>query len=154
MIRFFKELYLTVFTIGFRCRMPQRLGGGWGPDVDAGKGIAVISLITLINLSNIKDWIEIHVGTRSFYDFDRWPHWVVGVAVFLVNYYVLVGCSHGIRFEREFTHLKNTRKVLLVTSCALLLLATIVFSFYSDSAYRRFFHIPAAPPWTGRVFFK
>jgi hypothetical protein len=52
MFRFFKEIYLTMFTIGFRFRMPKRLGGGWGPDVDAAKGVAVITLILLINLSN------------------------------------------------------------------------------------------------------
>ena len=125
-----------MFTIGFRCRMPQRLGGGWGPDVDAGKGVAVISLILLINLSNIKDWIEIYVGARCFYDFNRWPRWVVGAAVFLVNLYVLVLRGHGIKFEQRFTNLTKSRKVLLVTSCAVLLLVTIVFSTYIGTAYR------------------
>ena len=134
--------------------MPKRLGGGWGHDVDAEKGAIFFSLVLLINLTNIKDWVEIYFGARCFYDFDRWPLWVVGVAVMFANYYLLVKRSHGIKFEREFTHLKNTRKALLLTSCALLLLATIIFSFYSDSAYRHFFHMPAAPPWTGRVYFK
>ena len=53
----------------------------------------------------------------------------------------LVTLGHGIKFEREFTHFKKSRKVLLLVSCAVLLLATTVFSICSVSAYQRFFHI-------------
>ena len=133
--------------------MPQRLGGGWGHDVDAAKGAAFFSLVMLINLSNIKDWIEIYVGTRCFYDFSRWAHWGVSIAVLLANYYVFVGQSHGVTFEREFTHFKRKKQIFLMSCCAVLFLITIVFSFYSASAYRHYFHIPTAPPWTGRVYF-
>jgi hypothetical protein len=141
MIRFLKELYLTGFTLGFRARMPEKLGGGWGPVIDAGKGVAVLSLIGLINLTNIEYWFDICIGTRFTFDSNRWEQGAVFAAAFIANYYILVARGYGIRFEREFKNLKKSRKVLLVVSCAVLLLADIMFSIYSDSTYRRFFHI-------------
>ena len=66
MFRFFKELHLTGFTIGFRFKAPQQLGGGWGPVVDAGKGVAGICLILFFVLRGIESYIEIYFGTRFF----------------------------------------------------------------------------------------
>jgi uncharacterized membrane protein YqhA len=64
------------------------------------------------------------------------------LALGFLNLYALFFCgftfSHGIKFEREFDNLKKSRKILLVTSCVVLLLATIVFSIYSISAHRHF----------------
>jgi len=141
MVRFFKQLYLTGFTVGFRLRMPERLGGGWGPIIDAGKGILVVSLIAFINLTNIADWIEIHNGTRFSFDSDPWVTKAAVLALYLMNYYVLVTRGHGIKFEREFNHLEKSRKILLLVSFGVLLLATVAFSIYSISAHQRFFHI-------------
>ncbi|MGB7749531.1 MAG: hypothetical protein WBN75_19845 [Verrucomicrobiia bacterium] len=142
MIRFFKELYLTGFTLGFRARMPEKFGGGWGPVIDAGKGVAVLSLIILINLTNIRGWIEIYIGTRFSFDSSRWAQWAIALIFFYANYYVLVTRGRGIKFEREeFKNLKISRKVLLIMSFTALLLATIVFSIYSVSTYQRFFHL-------------
>ncbi|MGP8201461.1 MAG: hypothetical protein ACLQU4_18375 [Limisphaerales bacterium] len=142
MIRLFKELYLTGFTIGFRLRMPERLGGGWGPIIDAGKGVALLSIIALINLTNIMDWIEVYGGTKFSFDSSRWAQCAIALVFYFANYYILVTCGHGIKFEREeFKNLKKSRKVLLIVSFAVLLLITIVFSIYSTSAYQHFFHI-------------
>jgi hypothetical protein len=142
MIRFLKELYLTGFTLGFRARMPEKLGGGWGPVIDAGKGVAILSLIILINLTNIRGWIEIYIGTRFSFDSSRWAQWAIALIFFYANYYVLVTRGHGIKFEREeFKSLKISRKVLLIMSFTALLLATIIFSIYSVSTYQRFFHL-------------
>ena len=140
MFRFFKELYLTVFTLGFRFRAPQRFGGGWGPIIDAGKGVLAVWLIAFLILKGIESYIEIHIGTRFSFDSSLWEMASV-LALYYSNYYVLVSCDHGIKFEREFTHLKKSRKVLLVTSCAVLLLVTIAFSLYARSAYQHFFHL-------------
>ena len=141
MIRFLKELYLTWFTIGFRLRAPQQLGGGWGTTIDAGKGVLLVCLIAFFILKGIESYIEIYVGTRFSFDSSQWERVAITLALYYANYYVLVTCGHGVKFEREFTHLKKSRKVLLLVSCVVLLLATIAFCIYSDSAYQRFFHI-------------
>ena len=44
MFRFFKELYLTLFTVGFRFRQPKQLGGGWGPFIDSIKALLIVSI--------------------------------------------------------------------------------------------------------------
>jgi hypothetical protein len=144
MIRFLKELYLTGFTIGFRLRMPEKLGGGWGPIVDAGKGVGLVWLIEFFILKGIESYIEIHFGTKFYFlDSTQWTNAIViTLALYLPNYYILVARRHGIKFEREeFKNLKKSRKFFLIASFVAMLLATAAFSIYSDSAYRRFLHI-------------
>ena len=105
MIRFFKELYLTVFILGFRARFPKRYGGGWGPIIDAGKGVGFLWLIEFFILKGIESYVEIHVGTRFSFDSTQWERAIITLALYLPNYYILVTRGHGIKFEREFTHL-------------------------------------------------
>jgi hypothetical protein len=140
MISFFKELYLTVFTIGFRLRMPERYGGGWGPVIDAGKGILIVSLIAFFILEGIKCNIEVFVGKRFSFDSSLWEKAGI-IVLYFVNRYVLITRGHGLKFERAFTHFKKTKKIHLLVSFAVLLLVTMAFAIYSDIAYRRFFHI-------------
>jgi hypothetical protein len=78
---------------------------------------------------------------QGFFNSSWWASAVITLAFYLPNYYVLVIRGHGITFEREFAHLDKSRKVLLLVSCAVLLLATIMLTIYSVSAYQRFFHI-------------
>jgi hypothetical protein len=137
MIRFLKELYLTWFTVGFRFRS----GRGWGPIMDAGKGVFFVAILMFLILAGIEWRIEIFVGKKLLFDSGRWVFIAVGLAVYYVNYYVLITRGHGIRFEREFDNLKKSRKVLLQVSCAVLLLAIITFFSCSVSAYHRFFHV-------------
>jgi hypothetical protein len=136
MIRFLKEIYLTWFTVGFRLRS----GRGWGPIMDAGKGVFIIAIIMFFILAGIEGYIEIFVGTKILFS-SRWAFIAAGLAVYYANYYVLITRGHGLRFEREFDNLKKSRKVLLQVSCAVLLIMTIVFINFSLSAYHRFFHI-------------
>jgi hypothetical protein len=121
--------------------MPERLGGGWGPIMDAGKGVFIVAIIMFLILAGIESYIEIFVGTGLLLNSGRWVFIAAGLAVYYVNYYVLITRGHGIRFEREFNGLPKSRKILLVVSCAVLLAATIVFIHYSVSAHQRFFHI-------------
>jgi hypothetical protein len=105
--QFLKKVYLTGFTLGFRFRAPKCLGGGWGPIIDAGKGVAFVWLIEFLTLKGIEQSVEIHFGTR-FSSFDSSPWELVTVlAIYYVNYYVLITHGYGIKFEREFTHLKK-----------------------------------------------
>ena len=138
MIRLLKELYFAMFTFGFRCRAPQKLGGGWGPEVDGIKGAAVPGFTMYVIYSNVLSWFEISVGRIFYIDSSRWIENTVGMAFFFANYYFLVIRGHGIKFEREFTHLKKLRKVLLLVGCALILLATVVFATYTHNPYLHF----------------
>jgi len=110
--------------------------------MDAGKGVLVVWLIGFLILGGIESYIEIHVGTRfSSFDGTLWEKAAV-LALYFANYYVLIIRGHGINFEREeFKNLKKTRKVLLILSFAVLLLATIVFTNCSRTAYKRYFHL-------------
>ena len=146
MIRFFKELYLTIFTLGYKSGIAggwQRMNRRFGIIMDIGKGVFLVTIIEFFILEGIKSYVEIHLGTRfSFLDSIQWVGAVViAYALYLPNYYILVTRGHGIKFEREFNNLKKSRKILLVASFAILLLASIVFTVYSDSANRHFFHI-------------
>src|SRR5712675_2123384 len=136
MIRFFKDLYVTFFAIGFKLRAPQQLGGGWGPDVDAGKGVLLIWFIEFLILKGIQPYVEVLVGARFFFDSSLWGRAAITLALYLPNYYILVTRGHGIRFERDFIHLQKSRKILLLVSCAVLLLATIAFTMHSASVRR------------------
>jgi hypothetical protein len=135
MIRFFRDLYLTFFTVGFRARAPQELGGGWGPIVDAGKGVVVVCLIELLILKGLTSCIKAVVGTGLFFDSSEWKILATSLALYVLNYYMLVKCGYGIKFEREFTDLKRSRKFLLLASCAMLFLGSIAFAIYSDSVW-------------------
>jgi hypothetical protein len=132
MFRFFKELYLTAFSL--LNKLPTRRGNEFGR---IGGAIGAITVIEWFNLVNISACIEMMVGKRLLY-FSKPVVIIAFFALFLVNVYALYIRGHGIKFEHEFDNLKKSRKILLVTSCAVLLLATIVFSIYSSLAHRHF----------------
>lgn len=144
MLRFLKDLYLTVFTLGYKAGIAgnwERLNPKWGPSVDAGKGVFLIWIIAFFILMGIKDWVEICVGTKFSFDSSLWVKVAISFALYLPNYYILVIRGHGITFERKFNDIEKSRKILLVVSFAMLLLVTVAFSIYSISAYQHFFQI-------------
>jgi hypothetical protein len=107
--------------------------------MDAGRGVFIISIIMSVILLNIDLWTEIFVGTR--FSFGRLMITAIGSAVFFINFYFLVMRAHGLKYEREFTHLEKSRKTILQVSWTVIVLATIAFSIYSFSAYQHFFHL-------------
>lgn len=142
MFRFFKEIYLTGFTLGFRSG-----GGSWTPRINAGKGVVGVTLIEWAILIGIVGWIEMYFGTRFLLSAGKWAVGITFLALYYANYHILITRGHGITFEREFPHLKKSRKVLLMAAFAMLLLATIAFMACSVSAYHRFFHIIPKSGW-------
>ena len=136
MFRFFKELYLTAFVLGFRVS-----GSSWTPGLNAGKGVAGVTLIEALILMGIEEWIEILVGTRFSFNSSPWALRIASLVLYFVNYYILVTRSHGIKFEGEFNNLKKSRKAILLVSCVVMILAAITVIICSVSAYHRFFHI-------------
>ncbi len=109
--------------------------------MNAGKGTLGVALISGAILMGIEAWIEIFVGTRFSFDTSPWAIRIAALALYFANYYALVTRGHGIKFEREFTPQKKSRKIFLLVSCAVVLPASIAFTIYSVSAYQHFFHI-------------
>jgi len=133
MIRFFKELYLTAFTI--LNKLPTRRGNEYGR---IGGAIAAIALIEWLNLVNISSCIEMFYEKPYLFYFSKPVVTIAFFALFLVNVYILFVRGHGVKFEHEFDKLRKNKKILLVVSCVVVLLATIVFSIYSIPAHRHF----------------
>lgn len=132
MIRFLKDVYLTGFTIVFRISRAKAIG------YKVGGACAILTLVEWFNLVNISSWLDIFAGKELLPRFSEPEVLLAGFVFFSINVYVLFTLRHGIKFEREFDYLAKSRKILLVTSCVVLLLATIVFSIYSISAHRHF----------------
>jgi hypothetical protein len=132
MIHFIKDVYITGYTILFRFSRSKDAVN------KAGLAVAMVTLIEGVNLINISSCIEVLAGGKLFPRFSELAMVVAFFVLFFMNQYVLYTRGYGVRFEREFDHLKQPRKTLLVTSCILVLLATIAFSIYSTLAYRRF----------------
>ncbi|HSY75113.1 MAG TPA: hypothetical protein VK810_06565 [Dongiaceae bacterium] len=132
-----KELYLAEFNSFFKAG-----SSSWTPGVNAGKGVAGVTLIEWVILIVIAMWIELSAGERFLLlNFHRWQIWIATFILSFMNYYILVIRSHGIKFEREFNGLKKSKKILLIISCRVLELVTVAIFLYTISVYHRFFHI-------------
>lgn len=132
MIRFLKEIYLTGFTILFKLSRAKKI------TYKVGGAAAILTLIEWFNLLNIWLCVEMFVGKQFLPHFSEPEVWLAFFALGFLNIYVLFVRGHGIAFEREFNKFGKSRRILLMVSCAVLLLATIVFSIYSISAHRHF----------------
>jgi hypothetical protein len=133
MIRFFRELYLTAFIIIIK--IPSRKGNNFGK---IGGAIGAITVVEWLNIVNISSWLDIFAGKQVLPRFSELELLIAGFTLFLSNQYILFTAGHGTKFEREFDDLNKNRRTILVVSCVALLLATIIFSVYSTSAYHQF----------------
>lgn len=125
MIRFFKELYLTGFTLSFRFRMPERFGGGWEPTVDAVKGVTGVAAIEIVIFTMIMMWIEIYFGARFFSNAGKLIFVLSIMPIYFVNYYALLTRGHGIKFKREHDTLEKSRRLLLRSGISFMYLASV-----------------------------
>ncbi len=144
MVQFFKELYLAEFAFIFKAWSGSRWSGSWkpNPSLKAGVGVAGVSIFVCLIAIGIGGWVEILIGKRFLsLNISQWEIWVATLAVYLVNYYILVIRGHGIGFEREFDNFKKSKQKLLRISCWIFELSSLMFIFYSFYAYQRFFHI-------------
>jgi hypothetical protein len=144
MIRFLKELYLAEFAFIFKAWSSSRWSSSWkpSPSLKAGVGVAGVSIFLCLIVIVAGGWIEILIGKQFLpHNISRWGIGIATLAIFLINYYVLVIRGHGIRFEREFDNFKKSKQKLLRISCWVFELSSLMLIFYSFFAYQRFFHI-------------
>lgn len=109
--------------------------------MNAGKGVAGITLMQAAILLSVEGWIEVFAGKRLSFDSSPWAFRGIALALYLANYYLLITRGHGIKFEREFNRFRKSRRTLLVGSCLALMLIAILIVIRSVSAYHYTFHI-------------
>ena len=132
MLSFFKEIYLTGFTIFFKVG-----SANWTHGINIGKGVTGVAMVEWLILIGIASQIDALIGTRSLLDIPKWTAIFAFLVLCAANHYVLVVCRHGIVFEREFTNLKKSRRILLVAACAAITLVAIAFFISAAQAHRK-----------------
>jgi hypothetical protein len=132
MIQFLKEIYLTGFALIFKLSRAKDIA------YRSGGAIAILTLIEWFNLLSISLCIEMFAGKKYLFFYPKPFVLIAFFALFFINQYILFIRGHGIKFERVFDKLEKSKKILLILSFAVILLATIVFSIYSISAHRHF----------------
>jgi hypothetical protein len=132
MIRFFKEVYLTGFAIIFNSSRARKV------TYRAGGAIGALTLIEWLVFIGISGYIEMFLNKKLLFYFSKPVVVIAFFALFFANQYVLFIRGHGIKFAQEFASLKKSRRILLMVSCALLLLASMAFFICSAIAHRRF----------------
>lgn len=133
MFQFFKEIYFTAFIIFFRAGSAD-----WTPTINASKGVAAVALIESAFLIGIASWIDIYFRIKSLFDNSKLTAILAFLILCAVNHFLLVVRGHGIKYEREFSHVTKNRKIFLVVSCVILMLASVVFFVISANAHRHF----------------
>jgi H+/Cl- antiporter ClcA len=133
MIRFLKEVYLTGFAIIFKISREKDVG------FRIGIAIGPVAFVESLFLIGISDCIQMFLNKRILFSNSQAA--IAFFILFFVNMYFLWLRGYGVKFADKFDGLKKSRRILLVTSCAVILVATIIFLIYSAIAYRHFFGI-------------
>jgi hypothetical protein len=130
MIRYLKQIYLTEFAIIFRLSRARDIA------YKAGGAVAAITVVEWFFIEGLRGYVDIFLNKATI--FAKPVVLIAFFGLFFINGYVLFFRRHGIKFAHEFGSLKKSRKVLLVSSCAVLSVAAIVFGIYSAVAHRHF----------------
>jgi hypothetical protein len=130
MLRLLKEIYLTAFVVLSRI-------GAWAPRTNAAISAGAITVIEICLLIGVVGWVEMVIaGPKSSLHIPRLEAFVASVGLYAANYYPLIICGYGTTFEREFTSLKRSRRVFLVASSVVMMLAAIAFFIFSAVVHR------------------
>jgi hypothetical protein len=127
---FFKEFYLTIFIIFLKF-------GGWSHRMNAGFGVAIITLIEWWLLIAITSWIDMLMGTKYLMEISKWAAVVAFIALGVLNYWPLVGLGYGFKFVQEFANFKRAKRILLLVSAVTVLLLIVAFFAYSGFVHRQ-----------------
>jgi hypothetical protein len=130
MFNFFREIYLSTFII--LCK-----AGGWDLRTNRAASSAVIALIESGVLMGVASLSDAFLGTKFMSNIPKWIICVAYLAICAFNHYLLIVRGNGITFEREFTHFKKSKRVLLMTCSVMMILAAIAFFLYSASVHRK-----------------
>ena len=138
MIKYLKEIYFTLFVLFYRTP-------AWGSlrskNRRNGRAVTGVTLIEWFILLGVGSWISIYFRSRYLFGFSIVAILILFAMLAFANYHFLVIRGHGADFDRDFAHLKKTKKVFLITCYLALIFTTIADFFYSVSVYQRVFHI-------------
>jgi hypothetical protein len=130
MLQLIREIYLTAF-------ISLSWVGGWDLRTNRAASSAVIALIEsglLFEVASLSH--DVH-GTTIFSIIPKWVVLVSYLAIGALNHYMLIVRGSGIKFEREFSQFKKTKKVYLLTTSVIMMLTAIAFVLYSASVHRK-----------------
>jgi hypothetical protein len=133
MIKFLKQVYLTAFPVIFKLSRQKDVA------YKIGGAIGAITFVESLFLIAVFGYIEIFLNKKIL--FSKPTLAIAFFILFFVNMYFLWLRGYGTKFVNEFDGLKTSRRIFLMTSCVVILVATIVFLIYSAIAYRHFFQI-------------
>lgn len=136
MFQYLKELYLATFVIF--CRLSSR---GWSRRMSFVISVCIISVIESSAIIGVDSYLVVSTKMRGL-DISEWAFIVVLFSLIVANRYLLVVRGYGVKFDQQFTNLKRSRKLLLMTSSAAVMLAAIAFFLYSSFVYRAFISRP------------
>jgi len=115
--------------------------------MNAWKAVSGVTFLGTVLLVVIESWVDVLL--RRDFLLGRWTTGIGYFALFFANYFTLVHRGHGIRYEREFSGFKTSKKMLLLLSWAVMLLIVIGFCVYSRSVYlasSKHFHLLLETP--------
>lgn len=128
-LRFFKEVYLTAFTILFRINL-------WGPQTAQGVSAASIALIQSGVLLGIDLLVDDFSRTKILPTIPKWVFLLLYFVIAALNLYFLVFRRHGIKFEREFSHFKTGKKIRLILASVAIMLTAVAFVIFAANIHR------------------
>ena len=132
-LRFVRESYFTIF-VAFS-RLAQ---GNWSAGANMYKGAAGVFLFHLCLLLGFSFWAAFFTGAR-YPRIPQLPFYVVGLVVYALHCYVLIGLRYGTRFEDAFGRFERRRQIRLLLSAWLLIGAGLAFIVVSAFCLRPHF---------------
>jgi glucan phosphoethanolaminetransferase (alkaline phosphatase superfamily) len=127
-----KEIYFTGFVLSFR------LGGGsWTRPINAVRGVCGVTLVELAIVIGMASWMDMLFGTKCL-EASKLTISIACFALYFANYYILVTCRHGLKYEDEYNKVPRTKKLIISSCCIAITVIAIVFFVDSGIAHRRF----------------
>lgn len=116
------ELYLTLFTLGFRSSAKS-----WPPRANLGKGVAVVTLVQTFLIFAAVTWAAVLSRNRDLFLFSKMECALIYLGFAAVNLYFLILRGHGPAFEKSFSKLSRVKQVLLIGASGIVILASFIF---------------------------
>ncbi len=131
-IQFIKEIYLTGFAILFRHARVKEIG------YKVGFSIVPITVIQWFALLGIWAYVEMFLNKNYLFKFSKAVAIIAYFVLFFINVYFLFFRKHGIKFAYEFDCIGKTRKIFLIVSWVMAVIAVIAFVIFVAVAHQHF----------------
>jgi hypothetical protein len=96
-----------------------------------------VALVEWEFLIGLVAWIDTLLGARPLSRVPKWAAVIGYIGLCAANHYPLVSRRHGTRFEREFSNLKTSQKVLLSSAWVAVVVSAVAFLICTAPMHRR-----------------